>query len=130
LHRVFLADRDKENIRHLSCLLEDAHHIRPAVWQNLYSFHTFIEEPEAGTIFIRIDDPLIPGLELTRYASDHHYPRINIIWMAKSVSYALEAFRYGAEAYLLLPATGETLQETIRSLIGKTKGEFISKEKI
>jgi two-component SAPR family response regulator len=109
LHRVFLADTDKENIRKFTCLLEDAHNIRPAVWQNRYSFDSFIEAPEAGAVFIRIDDPFIPGLELTRYASDH-YPRINIVWMAKSESYALEAFPSGVDSYLLLPLTAEKLE--------------------
>jgi len=115
LHRVFLADTDKENIRNFTCLLEDAHNIQPAVWQNKCSFDSFIKAPEAGAVFIRIDDSFIPGLELTRYASNH-YPRINIVWMAKSESYALEAFPRGVDSYLMLPLTAEKLQFAVKSL--------------
>ena len=109
MQRVFLADTDKENIQNFIGLLEDAHNIRPAVWQNRCSFDSFIEAQEDGAVFIRIDDPFIPGLELTRYASDY-YPRINIVWMAKNESYALEAFPRGVDSYLLLPLTAEKLE--------------------
>ncbi len=115
MHRVFLADTDRASMQTLACLLKKNHNIQPAIWQNRLSFGSFITAPEDGAVFIRIDDPFIPGLELTRQVSGYN-PRIRIVWMAKSVSHALEAFPRGVESYLLLPATAEKLRIIMETL--------------
>ncbi len=115
MRRVFLADTDKDSIHELTFLLEENHNLRPSVWRNRKSFHSFIKAPEDGAVFIRIDDFSIPGLALTMLAFEN-FPRVRIVWMAKSESYALEAFPRGVDSYLMLPPTAETLQLTMKSL--------------
>jgi len=78
-------------------------------------------------VFIRVDNCAVPGLELTQAAIARDTV-IHVVWMADSDAYAVDAFRYGAEAYLLLPTTREMLQETINLLIDKTNGNFIKGE--
>lgn len=109
LKKVFIADTDKENIHELTCMLKENQNIQPAIWQDLQSFKDSIDASQIGVLFIRIDDPTIPGLELTRLAAQY-YPKIHTVWMAESKSYALEAFPMGVTAFIMLPATAEKLQ--------------------
>ena len=118
---IFLADTDRENVKLLSGFLAQQHAIVPDVWQNSRGYHKFLEESESAIVFIRVDNCAVPGLKLTQ-AAIVRGTDIHVVWMAKSDAYAVDAFRYGAEAYLLLPATGEMLRETIYSLNGNTNG--------
>lgn len=106
---MFLADTDKENIKELTCLLQKDQFIQPDVWQDLESCKSFIETSETGVLFVRIDDPTLPGLELTHLAA-RYYPIIHTVWMAENESYALEAFQRGVTAFIVLPATAEKLK--------------------
>lgn len=115
MEKAFLADTDKENIKKLTCLMKKTQFIQPEVWQGLESCKSFIEALETGVLFVRIDDPSLPGLELTRLAAEY-YPVIYTVWMAENESYALEAFPRGATAFLLLPATAEKLQNVEKSI--------------
>jgi two-component SAPR family response regulator len=111
---VFLADTDRENIQKLGGLLEREQGIVPDIWRDSRGYRSFVENPERKIVFIRIENPVIPGLELTRAAALEG--NLHIVWMAESDVYALDAFYYGAEAYLLLPAAGERLRDIIDSL--------------
>ncbi len=115
LNRVLLADTDQDNTEQLIRIFNENHRLTPQVWQNERAFQAFIRAPEDGVVFIRIDDPSIPGLELTRQATTA-YPGIQLVWMASGEGYALEAFPRGVDAYLLLPATEEKLAEVMDSL--------------
>ncbi len=125
---IFLADTDRENIKMLSGFLAQEHAVDPDVWQNSCGYQKFLDESESAIVFIRVDNCAIPGLELTQ-AAIARGTGIHVIWMAESDAYAVDAFRYGAEAYLLLPATGEKLRETINSLIEKTKGNLYQRRR-
>jgi two-component SAPR family response regulator len=118
LKRVLLADKDKYSTERLIRIFKENYSIWPQVWQNEHAFQAFIRAPEDGAVFVRIDDPSIPGLELTRQATAV-YPQIQVVWMAAGEGYALEAFPRGVDAYLLLPATEEKLAEVMDSLIFK-----------
>ncbi len=120
---IFLADTDRENVKMLGGFLAQQPAIVPEVWHSNGRYLNFLEASESAIVFIRVDNCAIPGLELTQAAIEHG-TNIHVVWMAKSDAYAVDAFRYGAEAYLLLPATGETVMETINSLIDKTNGNF------
>lgn len=115
MYGMFLADTDRENIKMLSGILERNHTVVPDVWQNSREYLKFLDESESATVFIRVDNCAIPGLEITQTAIARG-ANIHVVWMAESDKYAVDAFRYGAEAYLLLPATEESLRKTINSL--------------
>ena len=115
LNRVLLADKDRYNTERLIRIFKKNYCIWPQVWQNEHAFQAFFDTPEDGVIFVRIDDPSIPGLELTRRATTV-YSNIQLVWMAANEEYALEAFPRGVDAYLLLPATEEKLAEVMDSL--------------
>ena len=116
--KAFLADTVCDNIQELCALLEKEHGMVPDIWQNSRRYHTFLENPQNKIVFIRIDDPSIPGLMLTQSAAAHN-ANTHIVWMAKSGAYAVDAFRYGAEAYMLLPAAKESLRDIMDSLVHK-----------
>ena len=118
---MFIADTDSENIKKLSGFLVHKHDIVPDVWLNRRRYLKFLEESENAIVFIRMDDYAVPGLELTQNAISHG-TGIHVVWMASNGAYAVDAFRYGAEAYLLLPAIEETLYETINSMNNGMKG--------
>lgn len=118
---IFLADTDRENIDILSRILAQQHAVAPDAWRSRGGYLKFLDESERAIVFIRVDNCEIPGLELTQAATARGAD-MHVVWMAGSAAYAVDAFRYGAEAYLLLPATGEKLRETINSLHKKTKG--------
>lgn len=115
MKKVFLADTDEGNIQKLICLLKEYLNIQPAVWEDLQSCKSFIEASEIEVLFIRIDDPLLPGLELTRLAAEN-YPKIHTVWMADNEAYAIEAFSRGVTAFIMLPATADKLQ-TVENII-------------
>lgn len=115
MYSVFIADKDRENIQTLVRLFQKNYGINPAVWQNRNGLRTFLRNLQNGAVLIRIDDPSIPGLELTSQVLEF-YPKVQLVWMAKSDSHALAAFSHGVEAYLLLPVSGENLEKIIRSL--------------
>jgi two-component SAPR family response regulator len=104
-----------DNTERLIRILNENHCLTPQVWQNEHAFQVFIRAPDEGVVFVRIDDPSIPGLEMTRQATAV-YPEIQVVWMAAGEGYALEAFPRGVDAYLLLPATEEKLAEVMDSL--------------
>lgn len=112
---MFLADTDRESIHKLAGLLEGDHCIRLAVWRDRHSYNSFINLPEDGIVFIRVDDSSIPGLELTKQAFAL-YPKIRLVWMAASEVHALDAFPQGVDAYLLLPATKVAINEVMACL--------------
>ena len=118
LNRVLLADKDKSNTERLIRIFKENYRIWPQAWQDEYTFQAFIRVPEGGVVFVRIDDPSILGLELTRQATAA-YPKIQLVWMASGERYALEAFPRGVDAYLLLPATEEKLAEVMDFLTFK-----------
>ncbi len=128
MYGMFIADTDKENINMLCGFLTQKHAIVPDVWQNSRGYQKFLDESESAIVFIRVDNCAIPGLELTKAAMTRG-DNIHVIWMSESEAYALEAFRYGAEAYLLLPATEEILRKTINSFNRETT-QLIKKERI
>lgn len=115
LNRVLLADKDNDNTEKLIRIFHEYYHLSPQLWRNERAFRTFIRTPGDGVVLIRIDDPSIPGLELTKQATAV-YPEIQVVWMAASEGYALEAFPRSVDAYLLLPATGEKLAVVMDSL--------------
>ncbi len=119
--RVFLADTDRENNQKLGALLERGHGIVPELWRNSRGYRAFVENPESKIVFIRIENPSVPGLELTQAATWDR--RLHIVWMADSGAYALDAFYYGAEAYLTLPATEERLRDIMDSLDSTDTGK-------
>jgi two-component SAPR family response regulator len=121
LYRMFIADTDSENIKILSGFLAQKHDIVPDVWLNRFRYLKFLEESESAIVFIRVDNCAVAGLELTQEAISRG-AGIHVVWMASSGAYAVDAFRYGAEAYLLLPVIEETLSETIYSINNRTKG--------
>lgn len=116
---MFLADTDRENIKILSRFLAQKHAIVPVVWQNSREYLKFLDKSESAIVFVRVDNCAIPGLELTKAAITRG-ANIHVVWMSENDAYALDAFRYGAEAYLLLPATEEALRKTINSFNRKT----------
>lgn len=116
MNRVFIADTDRANIKMLYVFLALKHSLVSAVWQNSREYLKFLDESESAIVFIRMDNCNIPGLELTRAAIERG-TGIRVVWMSESDAYALDAFRYGAEAYLLLPATEDTLDEVMKSLV-------------
>lgn len=118
---VFLADTDRQNIDMLRELLAKYHAVDPAIWHNNRGYYEFLDNSANAIVFIRVDNCAIPGLEITQAAIDSDTD-IHVVWMAQSGAYALDAFRYGADAYLLLPATEETLRETINSQIDRKRG--------
>ncbi|MEA4815469.1 MAG: hypothetical protein VB120_01205 [Lachnospiraceae bacterium] len=129
MYRVFLADTNGENIRKLGGLLEEGHGVVPDIWRDIRGYHDFIGRPEDGIVLIRINDCTIPGLELTQ-AAVACGAGIHVVWMSESKTYALDAFRYGVEAYMLLPATGEALRNALNSLRFKGGTGFKQKEKM
>ena len=120
MYGMFIADTDSENIKLLSGFLAQKHEIVPDVWQNRCRYQKFLEESESAIIFIRMDNCAVPGLEITQEAISRG-AGIHVVWMASNGAYAVDAFRYGAEAYLLLPVIEETLSETIYSMNNRTK---------
>ena len=118
MHGLFIADTDSENIKALSSLLAQKHGFVPEVWLSSLRYHKFLEEYESAIILIRVDDCAIPGLELTQAALARGIG-IHSVWMSQNDAHAVDAFRYGAEAYLLLPTTEEILCKTIDSVIYK-----------
>jgi DNA-binding NtrC family response regulator len=126
---IFLADTDRENIKMFSGFLAQKHAADPVVWQNSRRYQKLLDESESAIEFIRVDNCMIPGLELTQ-AAIARGTGIHIVWMAESDAFAVDAFRCGAEAYLLLPATGDAFRKTISPLIDENKENLISKEKI
>ncbi len=120
---IFLGDTDRENVKMLSGFLAQQHAIAPKVWQNSGGYLKFLDESKSAIVFIRMDNCAVPGLELTQAATARG-ANIHVVWMAESDAYAVDAFRYGAEAYLVLPATENTLRETNYLLIDKTKGNL------
>lgn len=124
---MLLADTDRENIHMLSGLLKREHGIVPDIWRDIRGYHAFIDKPEGGIVFIRIDNCAIPGLDLTQAATAGD-AGIHVVWMAESRVYALDAFRYGVEAYLLLPAAREALCDAIHTLKIKSKTNTIHAE--
>ena len=80
------------------------------VWDGMSSFFKFAEDAAEGIVLIRIDNPLVPGLALTKTAAEQ-YPGLRKVWMAADERYALEAFPNDVDAYLLVPVTKEKLLE-------------------
>lgn len=118
MNRVLLADKDKYNTERLIRIFKENYCIWPQVWQNEHAFQAFIRAPEDGVVFVRIEDPSIPGLELTRQVTAV-YPKIQLVWMAAGEGYALEAFPRGVDAYLLLPVTEEKVKKVMDCLAYK-----------
>ncbi len=105
---IFLGDTDRENVKMLSGFLAKQHDVVCDVWRNSSGFQKFLEKHESAIVFIRMDNCALPGLKLTQAATARG-AGIHVVWMAESDAYAVDAFRYGAEAYLVLPATENTL---------------------
>lgn len=120
MFKTFIADTDRINIKRLSRFLLQKHGVIPEIWCTKHEFNMFLEESENAIVFIRVDNYSVSGFELTKSAAARS-PNIHIVWMAGSDSYAVEAFRYGAEAYLLIPATENAIEETIDSINRKAK---------
>lgn len=116
MHRTYIVDTEKENIRNLCELLEAECGLTPVVWRSYRGYRAFLDDPERGVVLIHIDSPAIPGLELTRAATARSSNNIQVVWMAESKAYALDAFRNGVEAFMLMPITGEALRDIIHSL--------------
>jgi two-component SAPR family response regulator len=112
---VLLADKDKDNLECLKRLFQNQLSLRPKIWQNGHTLEDFLGAPGEGVIFVRIDDPSIMGLEMTKQMTAI-YPKIQIVWMAAGEKYAIDAFPRGVDAYLLLPATEEKLAEVMNTL--------------
>jgi two-component SAPR family response regulator len=112
---VFIADNDPENIRALIRLFRKNYMISPETWKNRRGFSDFLQSTEDGAVFVRIDDPSVGGLKLSSEALKFN-SGIQLVWMAASGAYALDAFPRGVDAYLLLPAKEETLDEVMKSL--------------
>ncbi len=115
LYSVFIADNDRENMQALVRLLQKDQGISPKIWRNRWGLRSFLSGVKEGAVFIRIDDPAFPGLKLTNTALEF-YPNIQLVWMAGDDSHALTAFSLGVDAYLLLPATAESLDKVMKSL--------------
>lgn len=126
LNRVLLADKDRTNAEQLARAFRNSYGILPRVWCDEHAFYDFIHTPESGVVFVRIDDPSIPGLELTRRAAAFH-PEIQLVWMAANEGYAIEAFLCGVDEYLLLPLTEEKLFKVMDSLKCK-KARYTEKQ--
>jgi DNA-binding NarL/FixJ family response regulator len=115
LLRIYIADSDAKNVQQLKLLLESAYGVVPDIWRSQRGQRSFFDNTNDNVVLIRVDDPSVPGLALTREAVARG-PGTHVVWMAESAAHAVEGFRYGAEAYLLLPATGATLREAFKSL--------------
>ncbi len=115
MFRVFIADDDPENIRALIRLFKKEYGISAEIWKETGGSSGSFRYPEAGVIFIRIDNPSVEGLKLTVQAREFS-PAIQLVWMATSGLYAFDAFSFEVDAYLLLPATERTMDEIINSL--------------
>ena len=115
-NRILLADTDKKNLAVLSSLIEEMYDIRPSICYGLTdSFYGFVNDTSDSTILIRIDDPLIQGVEMSRQARSY-YPVIQVVWMSVSEGYAIDAFPQGVDAYLLLPATRKKMDAVMEAL--------------
>jgi DNA-binding NtrC family response regulator len=115
---VLLVDKDKENISRLINLFIEEFGVNPEVWHSRRDYRAFLDKGQGGVALIKIDNPAVPGLELTKEAAER-YPAIRVVWMADSSAHALDIFSCGAEAYLLLPATVKGLREIFHSLDSK-----------
>jgi len=126
MFRTYIADTDIINIKKLSRFLVQKNVVVPEVWHSKFEYYKFLNESENAIVFIRVDNYAISGFELTK-STTARSPNIHIVWMAGSDAYAVEAFRYGAEAYLLIPATENAIGEIIDSINRnpkRTKGEI------
>lgn len=115
MYRVFIVDNDPENIQTLIRLFQKNYRISPEIWESRRGFSDFLRNTRDGAIFVRIDAPSIEGLKLSAETLEFT-PSIQLIWMAASGAYALDAFPRGVDAYLLLPAQEENLDEVMKSL--------------
>lgn len=120
MYRIFIADKENENIKFLSDYLTQKQDVVPEVWQDRHGYQKFLEKSESAVVFARVDNYSIPCLKLTQAAIERG-ANIHVVWMSGSYAHALDAFRYGAEAYLLLPATEEMLKDIFHSLNRQTK---------
>ena len=112
---MFIADRDPYNLKQLIDLLSKNYGIIPHIMNSERSFREFIRNPEGGAVFVRIDHPSIEGLRLSAETTAFN-PAVQLVWMAASAYYAVDAFPRGVDAYMLLPAKEENLRDTMKSL--------------
>lgn len=113
-----IADSDKKNLDQLALLFREKYGITPLLWENEQTFQEFIRQPEGGAVFVRIGNVRTKSLVLSSLAMEFS-PTVQLVWMADSDAYALDAFAHGADAYLLLPADENNLGEVVASLISK-----------
>jgi FixJ family two-component response regulator len=115
---VFLADNDGENIEALSRLFREVYGVCPQIWRDTMSYLSYLSGQAEGVVFVRIDNPDLGGLALSREALARQ-PRIQLAWMAGSEAHGIEAFSYGADEYLLLPASEDGLRNVMKTLESK-----------
>jgi DNA-binding LytR/AlgR family response regulator len=87
------------------------------------SFLGFLHSHEESVVFVRIDNPDMKGLSLSWEALAQE-PRAQLVWMACSGNHGVDAFSYGADAYLLLPATADRISDVMLALEHKRKHPF------
>jgi DNA-binding NarL/FixJ family response regulator len=120
LYSVFIADSDRDNLRRLSVLFRELYGVRPQVLRGLPSGLDGFNGPEEIIVLVRVDRPDIGVLRLTKEVRKRS-PNSQLVWMSRSDAHCLEAFSYGADAYLLLPASEDKLREVLHVLALKRK---------
>jgi FixJ family two-component response regulator len=120
LYRVFIADKDGDNTEALTRLFQEMYGVCPVIWRDTMSYLSFLSGQAEGIVFVRIDKPDLGGLALSREALARQ-PRVQLAWMADSEAHGVEAFSYGADEYLLLPASEDSLRDVMKTLEHKRK---------
>ena len=110
----------------VDCIHKEAHHLQEVLEEADYHYDVVnklgrksgmehIKENDMDIVFIRIDQPKIRGLEISREIRKKH-SRTQLVWMARSETYALQVFQEGIDAFLPLPATPEGICNVISRL--------------
>lgn len=124
MYRVFLADNDGDNVQALTHHFQELYGVCPQVLHDTMSYLSFLSGQAEGAVFVRIDNPGLCGLALSREAMARQ-PRVQLVWMARCEAHSVEAFSYGADAYLLLPASEDSLRDVMKTLEHKRKNASV-----
>lgn len=124
LYRVFLADNDSDNLHALTHHFQELYGVCPQMLHDTMSYLSFLSGQAEGVVFVRIDNPSLGGLALSREALARQ-PRVQLVWMAHSETHGIEAFSYGADEYLLLPASETSLRDVMSTLEHKRKNASV-----
>lgn len=114
-HAFIIGEMDQEPNALCRMISNDCNQMPVYITQGTDQVFDFLNNHDLDAIFIRIDVASNNGLEITRRLKEK-FPKIKLIWMSYSDSYALDAFKEGVDAFIELPMTRENMHGALKRL--------------